>query len=534
MGEALAKHFETVSAHGLSNFAGAQSSWRRIFWLFFFVAATTAFIVHLSLLVNRYRGQPTNTEFVPGAVNFRFPSLVVCNPFPISYSWSNYMTMNLTREEMNRETQFWSSIFHRLSPTLAILKKLAEQGKPVEHFGKGINDFSVYIRLMWSTWSNLEIPRIQPPSIDQFILKASINDKDLDFNSFETISSQEYLKCYRFINSSLIKNPTDTLTIYFYMDSSQVSFNPGNAKFASVTYSGTAVNDKSSSVLLFFTDVDEYPGIDANQITASSGRHTKISISMMANEMINSERNPCRYEAKPVTFASPLTDTMSHTYNLDRSLCEAYEWALKYHSECSCVPLRYPIPDELKSNASRCMNVTRYPVSKMTENIKCMSQIQFDSKFDENIKSLCKGIDPCKRMTYEVHWSNALWPTGSLVNTFAEETIQEIYQQRKDNNRPVPAWENVLNVTDKETLTKMIRENIAKVEIRPKSKRSMMISESMAYPAMNIFSDIGGIFGLYLGMSLLSLLELMESIVLSINSSTKLSKSKESVSKADS
>lgn len=55
-----------------------------------------------------------------------------------------------------------------------------------------------------------------------------------------------------------------------------------------------------------------------------------------------------------------------------------------------------------------------------------------------------------------------------------------------------------------------MRENMVKIEIRPLEASSSRISESLAYPFFNFFSDFGGILGLYLGVSLLTLCDLGE------------------------
>lgn len=53
---------------------------------------------------------------------------------------------------------------------------------------------------------------------------------------------------------------------------------------------------------------------------------------------------------------------------------------------------------------------------------------------------------------------------------------------------------------------------MVKVEIKPLAASSSRISESLAYPLFNFFSDFGGILGLYLGASLLTLCELGECV----------------------
>ena len=162
----------------------------------------------------------------------------------------------------------------------------------------------------------------------------------------------------------------------------------------------------------------------------SCGMHTKISVSMILNVMISSTTNPCRDQARNVTLASHIPDRENDTYKLDRSLCEAYEWALEYHGECGCVPLRFPIPAHVKANTWRCLNVTRWSVDESIRNIRCMSRVQFDLGLQQKIESRCRGIDPCERLTYNSRSSSALWPTASLTSTFVDKVLNETFFKR--------------------------------------------------------------------------------------------------------
>lgn len=289
-----------------------------------------------------------------------------------------------------------------------------------------------------------------------------------------------------------------------------------------MVYSGPSVVDKSSGLLLFFTEPGHYPSDNAEQLTVSSGSHTRITVNMAANVKMSLPSHPCRKQAAIVTLASHLINGANRTYRLDRSLCEAYEWALEYYTQCGCVPLRYPIPAHVKFNTSRCLNITKWSVDEIANNIACISKVEFNLNIKQAIILKCKGVESCETLTYNVHWSNALWPTESLVTTLTEKIINTTYQERKRKNQPVPGWLNVLNAPDKDSMTRMIRENIAKVDIRPRASRSSKLLESPAYPAINLFSDIGGILGLYLGMSLLSLMELVESVISALHDFSKI------------
>ena len=116
--------------------------------------------------------------------------------------------------------------------------------------------------------------------------------------------------------------------------------------------------------------------------------------------------------------------------------------------------------------------------------------------------------------SYRMQSSSAAWPATDLLKEFKQSILNESYQERrKAGYRGISAWNNVLNANDS-MLGAMVRDNVAKVDISPRAAHSNRIEEDRVYPAINLFSDIGGILGLYLGMSMLSLIELFQALVL--------------------
>ena len=97
-----------------------------------------------------------------------------------------------------------------------------------------------------------------------------------------------------------------------------------------------------------------------------------------------------------------------------------------------------------------------------------------------------------------------------MVEGLIKDFLEGPYRQRLAEH-PLLPWYNVLNATG-EDRERLFRKNVAKLEIVPQvEKFSNRIVEVIAYPLINLLSDIGGILGLYMGMSLLSVVELVES-----------------------
>lgn len=191
MRKGLTKRIASVSVQGLANCARAQRLHCQLFWLMLFIAAMIAFGHHLSLLIGRYQEYPTNTQLAISAVDFRFPSLFACNPFPVSASWYHEF-YNISSEKHEEEKRFRKNFFSKFHSIRKVINHSVSEGKSVFRIRRGFDNSVLFSKIMWSSWTQNMLRFIQPTSIDQFIIKASINGVNLDIDSFEAIRSQEY------------------------------------------------------------------------------------------------------------------------------------------------------------------------------------------------------------------------------------------------------------------------------------------------------------------------------------------------------
>lgn len=157
----------------------------------------------------------------------------------------------------------------------------------------------------------------------------------------------------------------------------------------------------------------------------------------------------------------------------------------------------------------RCENVTRWPIENIYQNIICKEKMKHDAVPKENIDEKCKHYDSCFKKKYSALWSHALWPIEHIMKSFVNHFLQRIFEARKKAYPSVMAWKSLIEANESE-IPKILKENVKKVVISPKATHSKFIHKSRTYPFRNLLSDIGGILGLYLGMSILSVCELLQ------------------------
>lgn len=489
----VAEHLSSVTIHGLSRAARVKTVKVRIFWTILFTAASIGFICHLSLLIKRFSSTPINTLMIIGGVSFEFPNMFICNPFPVSPTlFEQSKSLDSELEKINKSLNKIQRALSIYGTDHNLPKWMASSLENKALFASGVLHGS--------------------HTKQQTIIKATYNDHDLNLTAFQAIPNEEYMSCLKFTRSDLLKTSKDILTLYLYADINAKMTAP-KGSFSSLSYTGRSFDDKSNSLWVYFTDKDIYPAPSSLRLAVSCGMHTHIVVSMTKYTFIDKPGDNCQAKPKLINVEDYLEPTGSIQYRMNVALCKEYEWSNVYRESCGCVPLHFPISSEFKHRPYRCLNTRRFSVDELASNLDCMTRLHKNSALVSRIEHKCHGMDPCLQHSYSLQSSSATWPAYFQMNSFFNNIFLKNYHDRLSSGFTVPAWNNVLKAN--ESLQQlMIRENIVKLDISPRQMYAKHIIEEEAYPAINFFSDIGGILGLYLGMSLLSLIELFESVVL--------------------
>ena len=498
----VSQSLATSSIHGLQRAALSENVPRTIAWAALFLVGTIGFTVHLTLLVVRYNAKPINTEVSLDSVKFHFPDLYICNNMVASHS---------RQAEIDVDEKTLKFVQMNLIRFKQILKQ--KQGQNISLDVQEDIDYDSLIeqRILWSTanqipWANTKY---------QTIIQATLNSRTLDMNAFEEVPHNIYHKCFKFLNTSLLKSPKDELKLYLYLDNSQLNItDKKNAEYISrMQLSENQAFDKQSGLFLFFTEPGHYPNEhDTKRLTASSGMHTRIVIESTNQSMISKPTSPCLDISEVMELVNNLQPNSTLSYLMDRHMCVMTNVALHYYQKCGCIPFKLPIPTSIQQNTARCLDMKKWTAAQVVDNWLCIRNLS-ENQIHDSIHHKCRGNNLCDRNVYKFRWSNAVWPTVNFISSFVENVINKTYSQRIKSGHSVPAWKNVLDAKNA-TLVTMVRDNVVKVEIKARSHFSTRITQSYAYPAIYLLSDIGGIIGLYLGMSVLSFCEVLEAIML--------------------
>ncbi|XP_006818648.1 degenerin mec-10-like, partial [Saccoglossus kowalevskii] len=103
-------------------------------------------------------------------------------------------------------------------------------------------------------------------------------------------------------------------------------------------------------------------------------------------------------------------------------------------------------------------------------------------------KLTCNCPEPCSRYSYSMTTSLAVWPSDG----YSERLLHLLH---------------VMNNKTKAIKTSTLRGNIALVQVYIDSLHIETVSQEKAYDMFDLFADIGGALGLWIGMSAVTLLE---------------------------
>lgn len=455
------------------------------------------------MLIQRYLKAPINTSTEISKVDFEFPDVFICNPLFLRETVASFIFDTEKNPGIKAINAKATEVFMGMKKNY-----LLEKMNVIKENGNyRVSEIKVLRRSYWSSLDPDLFSRFV--SKEYSIIRVELNELEVPLSVFNIIPHEVYHSCFKF-NSSSFSKPKK-LTLYLYTDNSQLNASSDQFKMSSITYEGEKNFDVPSGFKIYILERGEHPGYSQKPLIASPGMFTQIYVSMTRMEKLRTANNKCSTEVKYQDYRNRFDPRNPLFYRMDDELCFEIERAKLCYQTCGCVPLNHLIPKEIANEATRCLNFTHWSVTRVLENMKCEYRVM-EEEFMSNYKkimSICQNLWLCEKNVYSLRVQNTNWPAPNMVEGVIRQYMKKPYDKRV-REYPHLAWFNVFNASG-DMRERMFRENVVKLEIAPAEWKSNRIVEFTAYPLINLLSDIGGILGLYMGMSVLSLAELVES-----------------------
>ncbi|XP_006816276.1 uncharacterized protein LOC102803109 [Saccoglossus kowalevskii] len=317
---------------------------------------------------------------------------------------------------------------------------------------------------------------------EDFVLQCAFNENKCDQSDFSTFQNDRYGNCFTFNN---VRNDALTrradkmgsqyglkLTLYIEQD----EYIPLYGQEAGVR------------ILVHPSDITPFPEDDG--ITVAPGRKASIALreelhSSVAHPYSNCENNP------------QIDSIFGSQYNYSVQACRKTYLHQKIQQKCNC-------RDTLWLSKDR-------PACKITNTAQevCRRLINFLDRrgvFENNCK------EPCRKTTFKKTVSQSMWPSNKHLGGLLKVL------------RPINT-----KIRDKVVDEKSARDNLVLIEVFFEVPNYRSILNTPAYTVDQLFADIGGLMGLYVGISLITVVEFIELVYnlynyFSLNREEKLAK----------
>ncbi|KAK3103995.1 hypothetical protein FSP39_023507 [Pinctada imbricata] len=522
------------NAHGLAKIATSIKTKRKVTWALLVIIGFTAATLQLSLLVRKYLDfQVVEVSEMKEGMPVEFPSVTICN--------THAQSLSKLKEKIlqNKVYEHWFNFLRnanfgklktRLESTQAFYENLLEDARAISH---DLNDTLLYCRF-----------NQQPCYASNF---TKYFDAKNYYNCFTFNSYTNYGKKYMHATG-----PQNGLSLIIALDNDDpppgafgiYNFNDNIAHSAGIRVQVHAPNTMPSPVDHGF---DIPPGYSSS-----------VGLKTVLNSRLSNPHGNC---TKHMLTGR---DTYRNTIFSCLLMCKQRI----VEKKCGCKSSGLP---DTGSNMSYCGTIHDWKdlygemvrkrelnmhsgqkTSLYIKDLECEEENLHHLSNDRSYEANCKCFQPCKETTYQKSLSLSYWPLefyqydaltklyGSKIDqTFMKEAYvylndsikkyEDLYYKSSTEEERKELLQKSMNWTERQKLlrsTELIHQNLLRVNIYFEDLSVVEFKQMPAYELADLFADIGGTLGLWMGISVLTIMELVELLIrlvmLLFNAETKI------------
>ena len=455
----ILRFFTSSSAHGVPRLFTSEELILKLMWLIMFITSATYMIASCITLVIDYYNYPTSVSILTyQEIPAKFPAVTICNQKLVNKTKNPNFTMIMTSKEYDVTDLNWA-------------------------FNSSYSPYDQAEELIYTT---------------QMILnEASTNETEMSYDLKDMLFS-----------CAFNKNPCSEEDFDYLFDPRRgncYTFNKGYSNGTGIRTVSSSIGPKTGLVLELFVgnpDIDTYydfndgvvisihnqsflPFTEDLDIKAAAGAETDFIVSRNFIKKLPSPYGNCLEVANSSsTFSSFIFDYIVRNQSLKYS--QRYCFSLCQQrvtmNICNCSNYDLPLFEDIVYSC------------QTEDDVWCKDDII--SNFDNYTSSLNECIDSCpyecSSIKYQVISHSTLYP-----NKYYAENILSFYAKRRGINISMES----------------IYSAFAKINIYYDSMQYTRTIESASTALQQLVANIGGYFGLCMGLSLLSLVEVFELFV---------------------
>ncbi|XP_041346651.1 degenerin-like protein asic-1 [Gigantopelta aegis] len=466
----LKEFAENTSAHGVNKLVTSKGWFIKLIWLVLFLGASSMIVYQVSRLVVNYLRRPATAKTTVVNKPLLFPSVTICNLNPVRYSKVKTdpalieLVGNLAKKmNMSLDAFPYDGTNEPPDPTYP-----EPANTTVEQI---LEEYSADF-LMQLNAAGEKIVKSYSQKLESLLVSCSFAGKPCSADDFTTISNFDYGICYQFPNATNFPNG-----VLFHNAGPLFGFR-----------------------LVLNIDQNEYIPF----LTPGAGIRVRIhEINSSANLLEQGHSIPAGFETSigvrpvvTVNLPAPFgtcdeTNAFSDILGCQRDCLES---AITRKCQCSRL-ISWELAFE--ANGEDSGSQSNQPCEK--QHIGCIKEV---IKRNQEGIIVCGCIHPCRKHTYEMKTSMTRYPS-----THYDPALRYTLSQWIDQGKIYSVEES--------------RKNILSLKVYFSDLEEKTIEEEEAYPFENLLSDIGGQLGLWLGISVFSVCEVVELLYLIIHNSLR-------------
>ncbi|XP_066292698.1 amiloride-sensitive sodium channel subunit alpha-like [Branchiostoma lanceolatum] len=485
---------EGTTAHGIPKTVTAKSRFRRVVWGIIFLASLTYFMYNFSLMLQRYFSYPVSTSIDIKFASLPFPAVTVCNVNPVRASKLPKVYMEFLGMDPDDVSSSPSSdpSYVREKRNSVSTPSPTELGN-VSHSNSSSADetsdyYYVYeyeydyydydeefeveknFTIMIANKNETERKQLGHQKKD-FIQKCTYNGRPCSGKNFVQFLDEKYGNCFTFnkgITNNGSKIPIRNVTQPGPLHGLQVLLYVEQDEYVPIL-AGT-----SGARVLINTQAERpFPALAG--FSVATGFSSSVGLTMTQIERLGGHYGDC-------------TDGTGKSYDLygtahaySSVLCQKTCYQRVVVRDCECADVGLPIP----KGTAVCEPAIR-------ETAECLKETR-DALREDLLD--CDCPEACKESVFGQTFGFTELPSASYKEQFIEEL--------KKNDNP-----KIQKLTAEEASA-----NFVELTIYFEGLYYDKISQAPAYEVINLLGDIGGQLGLWMGVSVMTVLEFFEFIV---------------------
>lgn len=501
---------DTTSMHGVPRIINARTKLSRCFWATVCLATFVMVCVQIVIIFQRYYSFPKKVTVEVVHEPVKFPSISICNMRCLDSYVLNKINQLFIHDQaavnnVNKSKNlFVQKYFEYIAKLQPLVNKYGDDYPQLfrEMFSK--NSFT-------SSISDMVISTGAVP-LHQFVLNSYLGDhlinSSRDFQSFLNVN---YFSCFTY-------SPPDGVH--------KVMAEGKENGWASTLFSGNGMVDKNNETRVL-------PGLKFSHKTLSRTEGVRVIIHPRGSLALPSSEG---YDVPPGFAGSfgirsqrikrigkPHGNCSDKGYAYRELYCQKQCLQQYIIDQCNCADVSLPPPNP---KVDYCQDISNIPESCTHDiseecleaakehyiRVKCVERNNEAMLTHPEVMEACECFPPCDEQVYDVSYSLAKWPASGLEGdeTYLEIMGSEAFPQSFDSNNPeyLDMVHQYFTGDREKVLADFVRLNVYLA-----NSNVLVTQEQPDYTTTQLMSDIGGQLGLWVGISVITVTEVLVFLV---------------------